>query len=280
VAFAAYSAAIDRREIVRFPEQPACTLLRNYWGNAAAVRRQLSQLHESLDSSERFFAALARLHVLATVGDDGNSYYGGYGLIPTVPGIYREIGVQTSIPETLVRTLDHWSSSLGSGPVCRGGEMRTPDGQAMNLVREDGTIVQHLATGAGLLSLLDEARVTLRSAYDAGQTGRTPDTLHHLAVFHQIFVNAHPFANINNSIAMNIVNDCLRGVRLEHIPHLFLDYLAQRLPPDRYSAAFARTVDLHALPTHGPVTPSPSLANSAALYSRYRADRDGASTTA
>jgi hypothetical protein len=76
------------------------------------------------------------------------------------------------------------------------------------------------------------------------------------------------------------VNDCLRHAGLGHIPHLFLDYLAQRLPPDRYSAAFARAVELHALPENDPTARNLSLAGSAALYSRYRADRDGASGTA
>jgi hypothetical protein len=280
VTFSAYLIAVDHREIVRFPAQPAYTLLRNYWENAAVVRRQLPEFHGCLGGSERFLAALARLHVLATTGNGGKSFYGGYGLIPTVPGGYREIGVQTAIPETLVRTLDHWSALLGAGLVSCEGELRTSRGQAMSLIRENGTIVQHLATGAALSALLDEARAALVSAHEARRQGRTAETLRHLAAFHQIFVNSHPFANINHSIAMNIVNDCLRAAGLGPVPHLFLDYLAQRLPPDRYAPAFAGVVELYALPVNDAAARDLSYAASAALYSRYRADRDGVSGTA
>jgi hypothetical protein len=274
--FSALSAMINRSEIVRFPEQPSHAILRSYWLNAAAVRRQLPELYRSLDDGELFRAALARLHVLATIGEDNNSFYGGYGLIPTVPGGYREIAVQTAIPETLTRTLDHWSSSLGTGPISRGGETATPRGQIMNIVRENGTIVEHATVGATLFLLLDEAKAALNTARAARAADRIPEALHHLAVFHQIFVNAHPFANINHSIAMNIVNDCLRGAGAGPVPHLFLDYLAQRLPPHRFATAFAAAVNLYALRHDHASELNRSLARSAALYWRYRADRDGA----
>lgn len=279
-AFSALAAIVDHREIVRFPEQPRYAILRSYWQNAAAVRRHLPDFYRSLDDGGMFRAALARLHALATLGADGNSFYGGYGLIPTVPGGYREIAVQTAIPETLTRTLDHWSSSLQSGQINRDAETATPQGQVMNAVRAGGTIVEHTAVGATLFSLLDEARAALRTARAARADGRMTETLHDLAVFHQIFVNAHPFANINHSIAMNIVNDHLRGAGFGAVPHLFLDYLAQRLPPHRFAVAFAATARLHALPENNSSEPDHSLARSAALYWRYRADRDGISSPA
>jgi hypothetical protein len=149
----------------------------------------------------------------------------------------------------------------------------------MAVVHQGGTTVIHPAVGDALRSLLDEARLALKAAH-AAPSGCLSGMSDSLAIFHQAFVNAHPFANINNSIAMNVVNDCLRHAGLGHVPHLFLDYLAQRLPPDRYSAAFARAVELHALPENDPTARNLSLAGSAALYSRYRADRDGASGTA
>jgi hypothetical protein len=239
----------------------------------------LPSLYRSLNDSQKFLEALARLHVLATLGENGRSYYGGYGLIPTVPGAYREIAVQTAIPETLVHTLDHWSSLLEAGPVRREGQTATPTGQTMNFVHEAGTTVVHPATGVALFSLLDEARLALKTAREALFSRQKSETLHYLAVFHQIFVNAHPFANINNSIAMNIVNGCLREGDWAWMPHLFLDYLAQRLLPERYITAFSGAMVVHGLPGPDAAAQSLPLRNSATLYSRYRADRDGAASS-
>lgn len=277
--FSALSAVIGRTEIVRFPVQPAHAIWRSYWENSAAVRRHLPSLYRSLDDSQKFLEALARLHVLATLGENGQSYYGGYGLIPTVPGGYREIAVQTTIPETLVHTLDHWSSLLEAGPIRREGETTTPTGQTMNFVHVAGTTVVHPATGDALFSLLDEARLALKTAREALLSRRKSEAFCHLAVFHQIFVNAHPFANINNSIAMNIVNGCLREGDWAWIPHLFLDYLAQRLLPERYITAFSGAMVAHGLPGPDSAAQGPPLRNSATLYSRYRADRDGAASS-
>jgi hypothetical protein len=274
--FSALSAAIERTEIVRFPVQPAHAVWRNYWENSTAIRRHLPSLYRSLDDSRKFLETLTRLHVLATLGENGQSYYGGYGLIPTVPGGYREIAVQTAIPETLVHSLEHWSALLEAGPIRRNGETTTPTGQTMNFVHAAGTTVVHPATGDALFSLLDEARPALKTAREALLSRRKAEAFCHLAVFHQIFVNAHPFANINNSIAMNIVNGCLREGGWAWIPHLFLDYLAQRLPPGRYIIAFSRMNDLYGLPGPDSAAQGLPLRNSATLYSRYRADRDNA----
>lgn len=272
--FRALSTTVARTEIVRFPEQPTHAVWRNYWENAAAVRHRLPELYRSLEDASDFRATLARLHVLATTGEGGGSYYGGYGLISTVPGGFREIGVQTAIPDTLTRTLDHWSGLLGTGPIERAGELTTHRGQVMNEIRDGGTIVVHPATDATLFALLDEIRVALSVARRAGAANKVPDALDNLANFHQLFVNAHPFANINHSIAMNIVNACLREWGLGHLPHLLLDYLAQRLPPGRFAQAFAAAVKQHALRKDDDAIRIRSLTASTALYWRYRADRD------
>jgi hypothetical protein len=56
----------------------------------------------------------------------------------------------------------------------------------------------------------------------------------------------------------------------------FFDYLAQRLPPERYAAAFARVIELHAIRENEPAGWNRSLENSAALSWRYSADHEGA----
>jgi hypothetical protein len=39
------------------------------------------------------------------------------------------------------------------------------------------------------------------------------------------------FYNVNNSIAMNIINDCLARAGYGLLPHLLLDFMALRLSP-------------------------------------------------
>jgi hypothetical protein len=273
--FSSLARGIMHTEIVRFPIQPAHAVLRSYWENSAVVRAELPVFYSSFGETASFLAALGNLHMLATTGGSGQSFYGGYGLIPTVPGGYREISVQTAIPGSLVRTLEHWAALLGAGPMTHDGELQTPSGQTMCIVRERGTIVLHLATGAELQALLDEARTALAAAHGASTETRVPETLDRLAMFHQIFVNAHPFSNINHSVAMNIVNDCLRRAGLGFLPHLLLDYLAQRLSPGQFRAAFAMAVRLHALGVGESTAEAAAASQSSTLYLRYRTDRDG-----
>ncbi len=272
--FSSLASVLRLSELVRFPDQPPHSLWRNYWENATDVRRHLPKIYQALEGSAAFRAELAHLHVLATIGSNGHSYYGGYGLVPTVPGGYREIGVQTAIPASLVNTLDHWSSLLGTESIQREGEITTPRGLVMCVIREQGTIVEHRATGTMLFALLDEARLFLTTVRQSGARDHASDMLRDLAYFHQIFINAHPFANINNSIAMNLVNDCLLRAGFGRLPHLLLDYLAQRLPPDRYATAFAAAVRLHVLPEDDRPEWQAALDRSAALYRQYRQDRD------
>jgi hypothetical protein len=67
------------------------------------------------------------------------------------------------------------------------------------------------------------------------------------ARFHQLFIAAHPFYNVNHSLVMNVVNDLLAAVGVGSVPHLYLDYLAQRTNPDDYESAFVRAVATYAI---------------------------------
>jgi Fic family protein len=71
--------------------------------------------------------------------------------------------------------------------------------------------------------------------------------MRHCALFHHAFAHAHPFANINNSIAMNIVNDLLGSAGIGIVPHLYFDRVAYFLQPEDYVRLFARAVEAHVI---------------------------------
>jgi hypothetical protein len=52
-----------------------------------------------------------------------------------------------------------------------------------------------------------------------------------------------PFYNVNNSIAMNIVNDCLARAGYGLLPYLLFDFMALRLSPDAYAAIYRETLE-------------------------------------
>jgi hypothetical protein len=66
-----------------------------------------------------------------------------------------------------------------------------------------------------------------------------------LGRFLQLFALAHPFNNINASIAMNIVNDILEAQGLGRLPHLYIDYVAQRTRPSDFSLVFKAIYEKH-----------------------------------
>jgi Fic family protein len=90
---------------------------------------------------------------------------------------------------------------------------------------------------------LNEIRVQLAAAWSLRSD--RDGFLRHCALFHHAFVHAHPFGNINNSIAMNIVNDLFGRAGIGVVPHLYLDQVALFLQPEDYVRLFERAVAAH-----------------------------------
>ena len=66
--------AISGGEIARFPGSPY-EIARPYWRNMAAVRAEASRLEPSLGDNAQFTRELRRLHVLALLGSDLQTFY-------------------------------------------------------------------------------------------------------------------------------------------------------------------------------------------------------------
>jgi Fic family protein len=79
------------------------------------------------------------------------------------------------------------------------------------------------------------------------KTNDADKALRHCALFHHAFAHAHPFNNINNSIAMNIVNDLLRKAGIGVLPHLYFDQLAYFVQPNDYVEFFEIAVRAHVM---------------------------------
>lgn len=245
---------LDRRlpmvQLVRFPQQSPYAVPRAYWENSIAIRDRLAVLYDSTGSRADFVEMLCGCHRLATLGENGRTYYGGGGGVATVPGGLRELEVLTGVGRPILRTLEAWAPQLGiADALVRHGSIHSRGQREMVRVYDDGLGCAHVVAAGDRSprALLDEAREELQQALHARDAADIRTMLGACARFHQLFVAAHPFYNINNSVAMNVINDVLTAAAVGSLPHLYLDYLAQRTRPEDYVAAFAAAAEKYAL---------------------------------
>jgi hypothetical protein len=236
-------------EVLRFPSLSPYTMPREYWENAIAVRQALGDFYAGLDSFEVFSTGLCGLHRLATLGANGSNYYGGAGGIATVPGGYRTIAIANAFSERRQRQLRGWLRLLGAPDVLvTSGSIVSTTGVRLASITAGG-LESHRPYGrAGeeLASQLNAVRLHLVAAGAAAAVDRN-GLVGHCALFHHAFVHAHPFGNINNSIAMNIVNDLLGRAGVGVIPHLYFDQVALFTQPADYVRVFELGLAAHAI---------------------------------
>ena len=234
--------------LLRFPLHSPYRLPRAYWENSIAVRRALPLLYESCSSTAGFVKAISGLHRLATMGESGENIYGGAGGLPTAPGVYRQQDIKTGVAPWCLHSLEWWLKDLEvPAKLVKRGTIQSIGKRSMVEISMDGVQCMHLyeADGQLVFKLMDEARNTLRAALQSANTKDVDAVLSQLARFLQLFSLAHPFNNINASIAMNIVNDILEKQELGRLPHLYLDYVAQRTLPGDFSLIFKAIFDQH-----------------------------------
>lgn len=254
-AIGALEQGIRRVEIVRFPVQSPYLVLREYWSNCLDVRTAIPVLFSCLSSHSEFRAALADLHILATMGSNLRTYYGGSGGIPTIPGGYRTQPVRTGLAADKAKFIDSYLEGIGLRKLRRDDHyVLSGRGILLGAIAGDGLVFRHPpVTGGYLEKILEAMRMVLGEVarYLEGEGGDERDILIPLSWFHKLFLHAHPFYNINNSVAMNIVNYCLKEAGYGVIPHLLLDFIALRVGFDDYARVFGEAVENYAFHVTG-----------------------------
>lgn len=240
---------IRREEIVRFPAQSPYLILRSYWNNCADVREHVAELVDEALDTQSLMAKLADLHIYATMGTSLKSYYGGSGQIPTIPGGYRTHPVRTGMSEAKSCFIDEYLAGNSFGKLLRDERWLFTESQTLlGIVAESAMTFRHPPPDNGLLvQIFDEIRLTIQDIRDALTTENQTKLINALSRLHKLFLHAHPFYNINNSIAMNIVNYCLLKAGLGVVPHLLLDFIALRVEFSDYQQIFSKVVASYAL---------------------------------
>jgi hypothetical protein len=234
-------------EVLRFPSLSPYTMPREYWENSIAVRQSLGDFCAGLDSFEAFSTGLRGLHRLATLGTSGTNYYGGAGGVATVPGEYRTIAIANAFSEQRQRLLRTWLRLLGAPEaLVTSGSIVSMNGVRLASIAAGES---HRPCGRGgeeLARQLDDVRLYLAAARAAAAVDRN-ELVRQCALFHHAFVHAHPFGNINNSIAMNVVNDLLGRAGVGVLPHLYFDQVALFLQPQDYVRVFELGLAAHVI---------------------------------
>src|SRR6185369_9217325 len=143
---------------------------------------------DSVRSLADFVEVLCGCHRLATLGENGRTYYGGGGGVATVPGGLRELEVLTGVGRPILRTLEAWAPQLGiADALVRSGSIHSRGQREMVRVHDDGLGCAHGVSGddRSPLPLLDEAREELQQALRARDVADVHTMLGACARFHQ-----------------------------------------------------------------------------------------------
>jgi hypothetical protein len=141
----------------------------------------------------------------------------------------------------------HWLQLLGvSCALVETGTIVSSHGVPLTRISDCGRECYHPYEREHLASQLREMRRHLAEARACLGIDRAR-FLRHCALFHHAFAHAHPFGNINNSIAMNVVNDLLGRAGVGVLPHLYFDRAAYFLQPADYVRLFERGLEAHVI---------------------------------
>jgi hypothetical protein len=275
VAVADLERRISGIEITRFPGSPY-EIVRPYWENMRAVRALAeAELKAALADVERTVDLLRRLHVLALMGEDLQTFYRPASRISSkgiAPGAFLTSEARTldtpsgtlflSGPRVNVSLIggDQYHralyTSLGDAEAAEGSrELRGEAGL------EWGRIVTARASGdegeapwfCPPRPVRPEHWEGVVSALFAAREADGAQVVEELAHFHQRFIRLHPFRCANQSLAMNLVNLVLNESHGAGMPHHVLDHLALRLSEAAYARVFATAVEGYLLTEGGPV---------------------------
>jgi hypothetical protein len=258
-------------EITRFPGSPY-EVARPYWRNMGALRARSDGLFSALGDDARFVHELRKLHVVALMGEDLQSYYLPASPIASgraAPGRFMLKGTElvedgdgcifVSGPRVNASTVggaryhEMLYQTLGEPEAALPRRLQSPEGLEL------GRLVRGKAATDSAASLwfcpprpLRQGHLSaLRQSLAVAERDAERDPaacLAALAAFHQGFVRLHPFHCGNQSIAMNLVNRVATRALGAGLPHLMLDHLALRLSRGGYARLFERAARAYADP--------------------------------
>lgn len=267
-------------EIVRFPGSPY-EVVRSYWRNAIAVRRELEAraLPETPDELRALIADLHELMLLGAPEHSGpRSFYLPASLLgrkrPEPGRFYEEpsrferrgsesiltSGARVAVPllggslywQLLSESVDDEGALADEREVVTGG---APLGRILLARAEDEARPKpwFLPPRPLLDAHFEELLHALTQAHVAARAQEPDVAVKALSRFHYRFVRVHPLPSANQSLSMSFVNVVLRRLFGVGMPHLLLDQLALRFTPVAYERLFARAVRAW-------ITPFPSAA--------------------
>jgi hypothetical protein len=254
-------------EIVRFPGSPY-EVVRSYWRNAIAVRREL-EARALPETPAELRALITELHELMLLGapdDPGrSSFYLPASLLgrkrPEPGRFYEEpsrferrgaetiltSGARVAVP--LLGGLLYWQllaeSVNDDGALADEREIATGDvplGRIVLARAEDEPQAKpwFLPPRPLLDAHFEELLHSLTQAHVAARAQEPELAVKALSRFHYRFVRVHPLPSANQSLSMSFVNVVLRRLFGVGMPHLLLDQLALRFTPGAYEQLFAR----------------------------------------
>jgi len=270
-AVAELEAELPNVELTRFPGSPY-EVVRSYWRNSCAVRRQLLEREPPRDAAE-LRELLLELHELLLLGEDSagsrSSFYLPASLLGRkrpAPGTFYEVsssferrgaetiltsGARVSVPllgglnywQLLGESVDDVAAVIDERSLSAGG---LDLGQLLRARSEDeGESRPWFLPPRPLQAAHFERLLAELRAADAAEAARDlPAALRALASFHYHFVRIHPLPSGNQSLSMNFVNARLQRLLGSGIPHLLLDQLALRFELSAYQRLFARAAQV------------------------------------
>lgn len=256
-------------ELVRFPGSPY-EVVRSYWRNSIAVRRELSSRQAPRDVAELRELLLA-LHELMLLGTPGAGARSSFYLPASLLGRKRpEPGRFYEVPTGLERRAGHTVLTSGArvGVPLLGGALywqllaeSVEDEGALAAERElslEGVAFGRVVTarsedetteGPWFLPPRPLSFAHFESLFHAWEQALAAERAQEpqaavlsLARFHQRFVRLHPLPSANQSLSMSFVNQVLRRLFGVGMPHLLLDQLALRFGARSYERLFERAV--------------------------------------
>jgi hypothetical protein len=264
-------------EITRYPGSPY-EIVRSYWQNMLDVRDEAPSLDPSRQSTPEATHALRKLHVLALMGANLDTFY-----LPSSRIAARKVSPGALLTQPSQTEPGPQETRFVSGPRVNasliGGELYhralfefLSDPEASlperTICAEDGLGWGRVVTARADADaeaapwfcpprpIEEEHWKRLFDAYGSAITAvrgqDRPGAVTALARFHQRFIRLHPFRCANQSLAMNLVNHLLVQSHGAGMPHLILDHLALRLSESAYERLFAVAVGAWVLPSGDP----------------------------